>query len=314
MARVDVAVLGSINMDIVLQTQRLPAPGETLIAHSITRTPGGKGANQAVAAARMGQAVRMLGAVGDDDAGAILHGVLRQNGVDADAVDRRDGTATGMAHVIVAASGENTILVLSGANAEVTPAYVRQQTCAAKVYLAQLETPVPSVEEFFRLGRDLGGTCILNAAPAVATGASVFPLADIIVLNESELASYAGETIYNNNPLTVARIAQTLFSSDTQTLIVTRGGRGVVAVWPGSHLVVEGRAVEVSDTTGAGDCFCGTLAAGLSGGRTLVGAIARANAAAALAVGRRGAALAAPYLADLESFLAAHPAHEEVQP
>lgn len=301
------AVLGSINMDVVVRVGDFPRPGETIMSQGVSQTSGGKGANQAIAAARMGRHVAMIGALGDDDNGKALRAVLEGDRVDTGGIESLAGVTTGVAHVIVSDAGENMIMVLAGANGAVTKARVKAQTPQATVYLAQLETPVAAVAEFFRIGKANGGLCILNTAPAVAQAASLFDGCDIIVLNETELASYCGQVLEEGDPEAVAKAAESLISRDGQTIIVTLGARGVVAVTKGWRRAVAGRKVAVVDTTGAGDCFCGVLAAGLSEGLALVEALERANAAAAIAVGRSGAALAAPTLAEVEDFLRGKP-------
>jgi ribokinase len=294
MARIDVAVLGSINLDVVIGVADFPRPGETIMSRSLVQTSGGKGANQAIAAARMGVSVAMIGAVGDDDAGRMLTGVLEANDVDVSAVEQLAGEPSGVAYVIVEAGGQNMILVHSGANARVTPEQAAYAT-PAKVCLAQLETPIEAVDAFLKHGGDRGSICILNTAPAAAGAERLFKRADIVVLNETELASYAGE----GQDLVV--LARGLIARPGQNIIVTLGADGSRVVSANWELHVPTRSVEVVDTTGAGDCFCGVLAASMSQGIPLAEAVGRANNAAAIAVSRSGAALASPTLAELEA-------------
>lgn len=296
MAGVDVAVLGSINLDVVITVAVFPRPGETLMSRTVSQTLGGKGANQAIAAARLGRSVAMIGAVGADDHGKALTALLTQNGVSAGGVEWLSGenAGTGMAHVIVDAAGQNMILVQSGANALVTPQVVNDHAPAAAVHLAQLESPLPAIEAFLHLGRTRDAITILNTAPAITGAETLFPLADLIILNETELATYGGD-------------ARGLITGKDQTVIVTLGEAGVRAVTKTTEVAIPGRAVAVVDTTGAGDVFCGVLAAGLAEGRALPSALGRANAAAAISVGRSGAGLSAPTLAELEDYLVAHP-------
>jgi ribokinase len=294
MARIDVAVLGSINLDVVIGVAVFPRAGETIMSGSLVQTSGGKGANQAIAAARMGVSVAMIGAVGDDEAGRMLIGVLESNGVDVSAVERLAGEPSGVAHVIVEAGGQNMILVHSGANGRVTPEQAAYAT-PAKVCLAQLETPIEAVDAFLKHGGDRGSICILNTAPAAADAEPLFKRADILVLNETELASYAGE-----GQDLVAK-ARSLIARPGQNIIVTLGAEGARVVSVNWELHVPTRAVKAVDTTGAGDCFCGVLAAAMSQGVPLAEAVGRANAAAAIAVSRPGAALASPTLAELEA-------------
>jgi len=296
MTPVDVAVLGSINLDVVIGVDAFPRPGETLMSNTVVQTLGGKGANQAIAAARLGANTAMIGAVGDDDAGRWLTGLLKDNQVGADTIEVMS-IGSGMAHVIVDAGGQNMILVQGGANAAVTPEMASAHTPDARVCLAQLETPVPAIEAFFRLGKERGATTILNTAPAMPGAETLFPLADIVILNETELSTYARA---DDDLVSQARA---LISRPGQTLIVTLGEAGALAVTAAKDFAVAAHRVTAVDTTGAGDTFCGALAASLASGSALPDAIARANAAAALSVTRPGAGLSAPTLSELDEFL-----------
>jgi ribokinase len=301
MAMIDVAVLGSINLDVVIGVEAFPRPGETLMSKTVTQTLGGKGANQAIAAARLGHQVAMIGAVGSDDQSKTLTAMLKETGVDVRSVEWLSGVGAGMAHVIVDARGQNMILVQSGANAAVTPEVVHAHAPAAKVYLTQLETPIATIEAFFRLGAERGAVNILNTAPALPGVEPLMALADIVILNETELSTYAKAGKDR------ASQARTLITRPGQTIIVTLGEAGALAVTQKDAFTVPAHRVVAVDTTGAGDVFCGVLAAGLAEGRALKAAIARANAAAALSVTRPGAGLSAPTLAELEDYLVANP-------
>ncbi len=298
---VDVAVLGSINLDVVIGVEAFPQPGQTIMSRSVVRSAGGKGANQAIAAARIGASTAMIGAMGEDDAAEMLAAVLEESGVDIAGVDRLPGAVSGVAHVVVDASGQNQIMVHSGANARVTAANVEASAPKARVHLAQLETPIEAIAAFFRLGRANGAINILNTAPAVGGAESLFPLADIVVLNETELEAYAGAGGHHSIR------ARRLISGDRQRIIVTLGAEGACSVTAADAFLVPARAVAVVDTTGAGDTFCGVLAAGLAQGMAAPAAMGRANAAAAISVGRPGAGISAPRLAELEDFLTANP-------
>jgi ribokinase len=239
----------------------------------------------------------MIGAVGSDDQGKALTATLRETGVDVRGVEWLSGAGTGMAHVIVDAAGQNMILVQSGANAAETPEVVHAHAPVARVQLAQLETPIPTIEAFFRLGAERDAINILNTAPAMPGAEPLIAMADIVVLNETELATYA-----RPGPDRLAQ-ARSLISRPGQTIIVTLGEAGALAVTAEREFTVPACKVTAVDTTGAGDVFCGVLAAGLAEGRPLVEAIARANAAAAISVTRPGAGLSAPTLSELEDFL-----------
>ncbi|MHB8528904.1 MAG: ribokinase [Caulobacteraceae bacterium] len=279
-----VCVLGSINLDIVCQVAELPAAGETIAALGLERYPGGKGANQAAASARWGATTTLIGAVGLDEAGEGLLTGLREAGVDTSRIARITGQPTGQAHICVSAAGENMIIVVGGANRALGAAHIAALDLTGfAVFLAQLETPIPAIEALFVGAAAHAGVTILNAAPALAEGSAIFPLADILVVNQTELVRYAGAG-------DIAEAARRLISRPGQSVVVTLGPAGAAAVDAEEVLLVAGRAAKVVDTTGAGDCFCGVLAACLDEGADLPIALARANAAAALSTQFAGAA------------------------
>ena len=292
-----VCVVGSINVDLVAQVQPLPRPGETVMASALRRHPGGKGANQAIAAAKAGLArseasVRMIGQVGRDEPGDWMLSVLTQAGVDIAAVTSDPDAPTGQAFITVSGDGENAIVVVPGANATlaIEPAAVLE---GARVLLAQLETGLEPVERLFR---PVPPDClkILNAAPAMAGSERLFIHCDIVIVNETELAAYAGLTGPPKDEAAVIAAARALRCRSGQTVVVTLGAEGALAVGSEETVRTPGRPARVVDTVGAGDCFCGVLAAGLDEGLALEQAMQRANIAAALAVGRPGAADAMP--------------------
>jgi ribokinase len=299
MPTADVCILGSINSDVIIRMDRFPQPGETVVTRGIRKTAGGKGANQAIAASRAGNRVTMLGAVGHDDDGDFLYRALERNGVDVAAVRRREDDATGLAHILLGPAGENMILVSPGANAAVSPRYVEDSFQAARVYGAQLEVPLEAVRTFFSKAREIGGLCILNAAPAVPEGKSLFALCDVIVMNEVELGSYVGAEIASQDLEAIAASARAFLSFDRQAIIITCGARGAVAVTRGAHFLVTPPPTRVVDTTGAGDCFCGYLAASLAADMPLREAVQRATVAASLSVAQEGAALSMPQAAEV---------------
>lgn len=269
---IDVLVVGSINQDIVCQVAELPAPGQTVAGFGIARHPGGKGLNQAVAAARWGAATAMIGQVGDDAAGDQLLEVLHAAGVDVTGIGRLAGGQTGQALIFVSTAGENMIVVAGGVNLSLAAPPVSP---AAKVVLAQLETPVATTAAVFEQARAAGAVTVLNAAPALPEGAALFPLADVIIVNQTERASYGALL-------------------DGRRLVVTLGAAGASLIESGAETHVVGEAARVVDTTGAGDCFCGVLAAGLAAGAEMLGAMAIANAAAARSTETAGAASSMP--------------------
>lgn len=292
-----VVVVGSINVDLVAFAGRLPRPGETVLGSAFERHPGGKGSNQAIAAARAGAEVEMVGAVGQDALGDFMLETLDGFGV-ATAGVARVAAATGVALITVGA-GENQIVVVPGANHALDKARAEQLAIGPDdACLAQLETPPEVVAAAFERARSAGAITILNPAPALPEGAGLIPLADVVVLNESECAAYAGSA-----PSGARAAARSLGLRPDQGLVLTLGGAGVAALWNGHAITLPAHAVEALDTTGAGDCFCGFLAAGLARGEEPETAIRLANAAAALAVSRRGAASSLPTYWEAQSLL-----------
>lgn len=297
----DVVVAGSINMDVVASVLRHPRPGETVTAAGLERFPGGKGANQAVAAARAGATVRMLGAVGDDADGADMVRFLDEAGIDTGLVDVRAGAPTGTALVVVTATGENTIVVVPGANAGVDEeAVLRAGVREGDVLVTQYETPRPATLALLRHG----AMCIVNPAPAEPTPPELLELVDILVVNETELAVLSGRDVpeHASAEVVAAAVGELQAARFSGLAITTLGARGVVAVTTEGPRPVAGHEVEAIDTTGAGDCFVGSLAAEVSRGVPVLPAIEHANAAAALGVTRPGAGPSMPARAEVDAF------------
>ncbi|MDB5481258.1 MAG: ribokinase [Caulobacteraceae bacterium] len=300
-----VCVLGSINLDNVCRVARLPAPGETLMAESFERFAGGKGANQAVAAAAWGAPTALIGAVGRDEAGDRLIAHLEKRGIDVSAVARLAEEPTGQAHICVSPAGENTIVVIGGANRAVTAAQVAQADIAGRtVFLSQLETPLDAIETLFRSSAARKGFKILNAAPAAEPARALFPFADVVVLNQGELAFYADGVRPAEGGDAIGP-ARRLLSRPGQTIIVTLGAAGALAVTAESHILAAAPSARVVDTTGAGDCFCGVLAAALAEGGGLAEALALANQAAALSTENPGASVPSSLRVDAQARLRA---------
>jgi ribokinase len=297
---VDVCVLGSLNADVVTRVVELPRPGETVFGLSLNRYPGGKGLNQAIAAARLGASVAMLGCIGADEPGQMLKGVLEADGVDTSGLKTASGLPTGQAHICVSASAENMIVVTPGANAQMDAVDgVAVASLAPRVALCQFETPRAALDSF--LGASSDALRIVNAAPAMAEQADLFRLADIVVVNETELASYSGMSIDPDDRDAVVRAAASLLSSASQTIVVTLGAAGTLAIGRDRTIIAPGRPAIAVDTTGAGDCFCGALAASLAGGASLEDALVFANRAASISVEREGAASSMPTLAEVQA-------------
>jgi ribokinase len=293
-----VIVAGSINMDVVVQATRLPRIGETVAGSGVSFHPGGKGANQAVAAARLGAPTMLIGRVGADAFGRELTAFLGAAGIDltsVQAVDGPSGTA-----LITLIDADNAIVVVPGANARLAPADVALPLGASDVLLSQLEIPPPTVAAFFAPAAAAGARTILNAAPAQPIPASLLGLVDIVVVNETELASLSGHALAASDPPErFIAAARGLRARADQAVCVTLGARGVVALIGGETVEVAGHAVAAVDTTGAGDCFTGALAAELAAGRTLADALIFANAAAAICVQRMGAGPSMPERAEV---------------
>lgn len=288
-----IAVVGSANADLHLSLDRLPAPGDTVIAAAARWLPGGKGANQAAAAARLGGRVRFVGAVGDDAAAGVALGDLADDGVDVSAVRRVAGVPSGVAVVCVDSLGENLVAVAPGANAALEPADVAlPEGCAA--VLASLEVPAATAAAALGAAGGLGALAVLNAAPPDAVTDELLALADVVVANEGEAAAIAG-----------GRDLQELAATSGTTIVVTAGPAGVRAATPdGDELHRPARPAAVVDTVGAGDCFTAALTVALAEGRPLGEALDFGVAAATIAVGRVGAR-DLPTRAEVDALLAA---------
>ena len=281
-----IAVLGSVNLDIVVPVDRHPSPGETVLGGDRADLPGGKGANQAVAAARLGRAVGFVGRVGADAAGRMLRAALEDAGVDLRHLREDAEAPSGVALIAVAPSGENTIIVSPGANARVGPDDVeaaRELLAGAAVTLLQLEVPEEAIAAAVRAS---GGTVVLNPAPARAVDPRVLADVDVLVPNRLELGLLAAAPAPRDAGQAVG-LARTVRGRGS--VVVTLGADGAVVVEPDRVERVPAPEMEAMDTTGAGDAFCGALADALARGAALVEAARWAVAAAALSVTMPGA-------------------------
>jgi ribokinase len=297
-----VFVAGSINMDVVASAPQHPKVGETVLGRDIFFFPGGKGANQAVAAARLGAQVSLIGRIGRDDFGAQMKAFLSAQGVDLKYVQDTEGKATGCA-LIVVANRDNAIVVVPGANAELSTQDIEAGSVSRDdVLLSQLEIPTATVAAFFARGRARGARTILNPAPAIDVERSLFALADVVILNETELAAFTGRPVHATAAAgEIVEVAGTLRSRIDQVVCVTLGARGVVATTSGETHVIAGRQVEAVDTTGAGDCFAGAIAAELARGASVRDALQFGNIAASICVQRMGAGPSMPDLDDVRA-------------
>ncbi len=291
-----VFVAGSINMDVVATADRHPLVGETVAGKAVLYFPGGKGANQAVAAARLGASTTLIGRLGTDAFGVQLRAFLAAQGVDLAFVkdtDVHSGTA-----LITIANADNTIVVVPGANALVSAGDVGAPVLAkGDVAVSQFEIPLPTIAAFFRHARAAGATTILNPAPATKFGQELLDLVDILVLNETELGFLTGIDLRDTDE--DARFIAAMRTLGARQVCVTLGSRGVLATIDGEASIIAGRKVKAVDTTGAGDCLVGALAAQLAAGKPIRDALAYANSAASICVQRMGAAPSMPTAAEV---------------
>ncbi|MCP3442550.1 ribokinase [Bradyrhizobium sp. CCGUVB14] len=298
-----VFVAGSINMDVVATADRHPRVGETVAGREVLYFPGGKGANQAVAASRLGAKTTLIGRLGKDAFGAELRAFLGAQGVDLGSVREAD-THSGTAIITVAAS-DNTIVVIPGSNALVSADDVASVPLTkGDVAVSQFEIPLPTIAAFFQRARSAGATTLLNPAPAQSMSAELLALVDILVLNETELGFLAGTELSDDDEAAkIIDVARNLQARADQTICVTLGKRGVLALAGREEFAVPGRVVKAVDTTGAGDCFVGALASQLADGQPLRAALAFANAAASISVQRMGAGPSMPTAAEVAAVL-----------
>lgn len=299
MQPVRLVVVGSLNMDLIVNVPHLPRPGETVVGESLLRAPGGKGANQAVAAARLGASVTMIGRVGHDSFGRDLTRGLREEGVSTRWV-RGSDRPTGAALIEVDDGGENTIAVAPGANADLLPEDVpRKAIESASVAVAQLEVPLPSIEEAFRLARLSGVRTILNAAPARMVPGSLLDLADVVICNEVELAMLLGRPVLEGEETVAARA---LRSAPDQIVVVTLGERGALAIAGAEAVEQPSYRVQVVDSTGAGDAFVAGFSIALQAA-DVSAALRLGCGAGALATTARGAQPSMPSLSDVSALI-----------
>ncbi|MCC6676221.1 MAG: ribokinase [Phycisphaerales bacterium] len=258
-AQARICVIGSINMDLVVRAPRLPVAGETILGTSFRRFPGGKGANQAVAARRMGAAVAMVGCVGEDAHGRELRGILEREGISVDHVQVREGAATGVGAITVADGGENSIVVVPGANASLTTEDVQRAKGVieqADVLLAQLEVPLSCVLAAAMVARAAEKTFILNAAPARPLSSDLLKLVDVLVVNRTEASTLSGL----DAGIEPARLALRLAENGPPAVVLTLGPQGAIVAYKGRPKRVQTLHVQAVDAVGAGDAFAGALA------------------------------------------------------
>jgi ribokinase len=296
----NIVVVGSLNMDLVTTTQRRPAPGETLIGDSFAMFVGGKGLNQAIAAARQQTNVTMVGRVGGDDFGTRLRETLQREGINDQYVLTDESVSSGIATIVIDGDGDNNIIVVSGANGQLSPADIEAATPAiqsADLLMLQLEVPLESVLRAAQIARAAGVRVMLNPAPARELPDDLLKLVDIITPNETETALLTGIQIDNDQAADQA--ADALLDRGAAAAVLTLGARGALLADAQQHLRIPGYQVKVVDTTAAGDAFCAGLVAELGRGASLSDAIRHANATGALATTKLGAEPAMPQLNDV---------------
>lgn len=299
-----VVVVGSLNVDLVVGLERMPAPGETVMGQTLERHAGGKGLNQAVAAARIGARVSMIGAVGSDDAGTWLRSIVEAEGIEAAAIVTAEGPS-GTALIEVDSNGMNRIVVIPGANAALTADHVAASIESMEdvaVVLTQGEVPLDAITAAMAAGRARGARTILNPAPVRDYPESLLALVDFIVPNEHEAAHLTG--LPTASLVDANEAAEHFTSKGVPHAIITRGARGAVWMSPSGSGSVAAYRVSPVDTVAAGDAFCGGLAAALAAGETLAESLRWASAAGALATTIAGAVPSLPSRAEVERLLA----------
>ncbi|HEY3232103.1 MAG TPA: ribokinase [Roseiflexaceae bacterium] len=300
-----IVVIGSLNMDLVTRTARQPQRGETLIGESFALFVGGKGLNQAIAAARQGAAVRMVGRLGQDDFGRRLRQTLHTEGIDAWYITEDGASSTGIATIVVDAEGDNSIIVVPGANGRVGPEDVERAADAiagADTLILQLEVPLDAVQRAAEIAHAAGVRVLLNPAPARSLPDELLRLVDVLTPNETETQILTGLSIADDEA--AGRAAGALLARGVGATVLTLGSRGALLAEAEQRIRVPGYPVRPIDTTAAGDAFCGALAVQLARGYPLDAAIRYANAAGALATTVMGAEPAMPKQAAVEQFIA----------
>ena len=297
-----ILVIGSINMDLVVKVERMPKAGDTVLGTDVENFAGGKGANQAVAAAKAGGSVSMMAKLGNDAYGKELLLDLEDVGIDTGLVETEIGSS-GIAFITIDAKGENMIVVSSGANRKITIQDLGKINFSEYKFLVlQLEIPINVVKKSLEIAKANNLKTILNVAPAQILDDEIIKNTDFLILNEGEAALLANKDVFDKE--TAIAAAKSLIVDGAKSVIVTLGADGLIWQSPESSGSLDAHKVNVVDTTAAGDCFCGALAVALSENKSLKQALEFANAAAALATTKKGAQPSLPSRAEIEKFLA----------
>lgn len=297
-------VLGSINADHVISVPYFAKPGETLTGHSYHIAYGGKGANQAVAAARLGAKVSFIGCIGNDDIGRAMKTAFAQDGIDVGAIKTIDNQMTGIAMIQVAESGENSIVISAGANGHLDESVVAETQSAiseADCLLMQLETPLPAIIQAAQIAKQHGTRVVLNPAPARALPDELLGLLDMITPNETEAEILTGVKVVDE--ATASQAAEVFHQKGIETVLITLGSKGVFVSENGLGNIVAGFRVQAVDTTAAGDTFNGALVTAMLEDKPFAEAIRFAHAAAAISVTRKGAQPSIPSRQETLDFL-----------
>ena len=297
-----IVVLGGINMDLVGTTEKMPAPGETVFGQSFHTAPGGKGANQAVAAARLGAEVRMVGRVGDDEFGPVLLDGLRREGIDVSGVATDPDSSSGIAMILLDGRKENYIVAIYGANLACDHEQIKAVESAldgADILLMQLETPLVVATEAARIARSMGVQVVWDPAPALEMGRDAYALCDVLTPNQSEAEYLTGIAITDLNSARDA--ARKLVGEGVSVCVLTMAEAGAYYASMETDGFIPAYDVETTDTVAAGDAFAAALGVALAEGRSLSDAVKYASAAGALAVTKRGAQEAMPHRQEVDA-------------
>lgn len=300
----EIVVIGSLNMDLVIRSERAVTPGETMYGYGFRTVCGGKGANQALACARLGASTSMIGCVGNDDFGKRLKSELERGSVNCDRVAEIDGINTGIAVINVLDSGENSIILDSGANAKIDESFIIKSTDSldkGNFSLFQLEIPIPCVLKGMEKMKAGGYRNVLTPAPAQELPDEIWPLVDILALNETELSFFAHAPTDTEEETITA--AQEFIQRGVSVVIATRGKKGGVLVTKDGHFSYDIVKVDAVDTTAAGDVFCAAVITEMSRGSSLEKAARFASAASALTCTKMGASASLPFRNDVVDFI-----------